>query len=290
MIDIHTHIGRVGLRPTAFLDEAGLLQQLDQHGIEKAVVLPVVSPECLALRATAEDALEAYRRHPDRIIPFCNLDPRSGNSPEADFAPILSEYKAAGCRGLGEVTANLPFDDPFCLNLYQHCGRAGLPVLFHLAAAVGQGLYGVADEMGLPRLEKALRACSQTVFIGHAMSFWAEVASNVDEGTRGGYPVGPVAGPGRTVELLQQYPNLCGDLSAGSGFNAINRDPEFGYWLLEALQDKLLLGTDIARPDQPEIRIPAYLRGAREQGRISEECYRKITRSNAERLLGLAAP
>ena len=32
-----------------------------------------------------------YRRHPSRIIPFANLDPRSGHSPEADFSWILEE-------------------------------------------------------------------------------------------------------------------------------------------------------------------------------------------------------
>jgi hypothetical protein len=289
MIDIHTHIGRVGLTPKAWLDDTELLRQMDSHGIEKAVLLPLgMTPECVAFRGDTEAALEAYGRHPDRIIPFCNLDPRSGNSPEADFSWVLSEYKAAGCRGLGELTANLPFDDPLCMNLYRHCGRAGLPVLFHLAEAVRYGLYGVADERGLPRLERVLQACPETVFIGHAMAFWAEIASTVDEETRGGYPAGPVAGPGRTVELLQRYTNLYGDLSAMSGFNAISREPEFGYWFLEALQDKLLFGTDIAEPNQADVKIVAYLNQARDQGRISEGCYHKVARRNAERLLGLS--
>ena len=30
------------------------------------------------------------------------------------------------------------------------------------------------------------------------------------------------------MELLRKYPNLYGDLSAGSGYNAITRDPAFG--------------------------------------------------------------
>jgi hypothetical protein len=95
-----------------------------------------------------------------------------------------------------------------------------------------------------------------------------------------------VAGPGRTPELLARYPNLYGDLSAGSGFNAISRDPEFGYRFLEEHQDKLLLGTDICHVNQ-EVEIVPYLNRAREEGRISEGCYRKVTRLNAARLLGL---
>ena len=269
------------------MTEQELLRQMDALGIEQAVILPLgMTPECFMLPFTSDDALAVYRRHPSRIIPFANLDPRSGHSPEADFSWILEEWRAAGCRGLGELTANMPCDDPMCLNLYRQCGRVGFPVIFHLAVRVGYGLYGVADEMGLPRLERVLAQCPETVFVGHAMAFWAEIASNVEEETRGGYPPGPVTGPGRVPELLRKYPNLYGDLSAGSGFNAISRDPDFGCRFLEEHQDKLLFGTDICHVNQ-EVPIVPWLHQAREQGRISEQCYQKITRANAQRLLGL---
>ena len=289
MIDIHTHLGRWGLRKEPPMHEAELLRRMDELGIEKAVILPLgMTPECFMLPFSTDDVLEVYRRHPRRIIPFCNLDPRSGNSPATDFSWLLEEFKAAGCKGLGELTANLWFDDPLCMNLYRQCGPAGFPIVFHLAVDVAYGLYGVADEMGLPRLENVLRECPDTVFIGHAMAFWSEVASNVDADTRGGYPRGPVAGPGRTVELLKKYPNLYGDLSAGSGFNAISRDPGFGCHFLEEFQDKLLFGTDICHVNQ-EVPIVPYLNQALAQGKISQTTHRKITRLNAERLLGLEA-
>jgi len=288
VIDIHTHLGRWGLRKEPPMHESELLRRMDELGIEKAVILPLgMTPECFMLPFDTDDVLDVHRRHPDRIIPFCNLDPRSGNSPDADFSWILEEFKAVGCKGLGELTANLYFDDPLCMNLYRQCGRAGLPIIFHLAVAVRHGLYGVADEIGLPRLEKVLRACPDTTFIGHAMAFWAEIASNVDEATRGNYPKGPVAGPGRTVELLRKYPNLYGDLSAGSGFNAISRDPEFGYRFLEENQDKLLFGTDICHVNQ-EVPIVPYLKQALADGKISQTSYLKITRLNAQRLLELS--
>ena len=287
MIDIHTHLGRWGFRKEPPMDESELLRRMDELGIEKAVILPLgMTPECFMLPFDTDDVLDVHRRHPDRIIPFCNLDPRSGNSPDADFSWILEEFKAAGCKGLGELTANLYFDDPLCMNLYRQCGRAGLPIIFHLAVGVRHGLYGVADEMGLPRLEKVLRACPDTTFVGHAMAFWSEIGSNVDEDTRGNYPKGPVAGPGRTAELLKNYPNLYGDLSAGSGFNAISRDPEFGYRFLEECQDKLLFGTDICHVNQ-EVPIVPYLKQALADGKISQTSYLNITRLNAQRLLAL---
>jgi hypothetical protein len=287
MIDIHTHIGRWGLEREASVDEHELLRQMNRLGIDKAVVLPLgMTPECFITAGYTEIILEVYQRHPDRIIPFCNLDPRSGNSPDVDFSWLLGEYKEAGCKGLGELTANIPFDDPMCMNLYHHCGKVGLPVIFHLAVAAARGLYGVVDEMGMPRLERALNEYPETVFIGHAMAFWSEIAAQVDEATRGGYPTGPIDAPGRTVHLLKTYPNMYGDLSAGSGFGALTRDPDFGYWFLEECQDKLLFGTDICHANQ-EIEIVDYLNQARADGRITETCYRKIAHENAAKLLGV---
>ena len=142
--------------------------------IEKAVLLPLGgSPEGGFFYHTNEQVLELYRRHPDRIIPFCNIDPRFGdNAPTTDFSWLLAEYKELGVRGVGEITANLYIDDPMAINLFRQCGDAGLPVTFHLACKIG-GVYGVADDLGLPRLEKVLRECPDTVFFGHAMSFWS---------------------------------------------------------------------------------------------------------------------
>lgn len=287
MIDIHTHIGRWILRDEPAVDEDELLRRADELGIERFAILPLgMTPECFMIGGYTEMVLDAYRRHPDRIIPFCNVDPRSNNSPDTDFSGILSEFKAAGCRGLGELTANVLLDDPLCMNLYRHCGAAGLPIIFHLAVASAYDLYGVVDELGMPRLERVLRECADTIFVGHAPAFWSEIASTVDEASRGQYPGGRVDGPGRTVELLKRYPNLYGDLSAGSGFNAISRDPEFGYRFLEECQDKLLFGTDICHVDQ-DVPIVPYLDAARADGKVSEQCYRKITHDNAARILGM---
>ena len=49
---------------------------------------------------------------------------------------------------------------------------------------------------------------------------------------------------GAVIRLLDQYPNIYGDLSANSGLNAITRDPDFGRQFLIDYQDRLLFGTD----------------------------------------------
>ncbi len=286
MIDIHMHIVKLWGGKDDLTGKA-LMRAMDRRGVDRFVILPAgVSPEVPCFYFGPEDVLKVYRKFPDRVIPFCDVDPRSGkNSPDTDFSWILNHYKEAGSKGLGEMTANLYFDDPRCINLFRQAGKFEFPVLFHLYTKLG-GSYGLADDKGLPRLERALKECPDTIFIGHAMAFWSEISSEVTEETRGGYPSGPVKSTGRLQYLLKKYPNLYGDISAGSGFNAITRDMEYGYNFLEEFQDKLLFGTDIDA-DKKNIPHIEYFREISEGRKISKNAYDKITEKNAVRILKL---
>ncbi len=282
MIDIHTHILTVWEKP-AFTGNR-LIKRMDELGIEKFVVLPITNPEVPYYHVSTEDVLKFYRRHPDRVIPFCNIDPRAGyNSPGTDFSPLLNKYRDAGCKGLGEVMSNLYTDDPLCLNLFSQCGEAGFPVLFHLYHEFG-GSYGLVDDIKLPRLEKALKACPDTAFIGHAPAFWSEISADVSDSTRGGYPEGPVKKGGGLQRLFDKYLNLYGDVSAGSGFNALTRDAEHGYRFLAKYRAKLLFGTDICRRDQ-EAPVVNYFRESLKNKMITKKTYDMITYENARKLL-----
>ena len=141
------------------------------------------------------------------------------------------------------------------------------------------------DDLNLPKLEGALQKFPNLMFLGHSQPFWSEISADVTNETRNGYPKGKVI-PGRVPELLRKYPNMYGDMSAGSGFNAVSRDPEFGYTFMEEFQGKLLFGTDICRPGQ-ELPLPGYLRKIHDDGKISDQTFEKITWKNANRLLRL---
>src|SRR5262245_45968688 len=80
-IDIHTHLGTFYWGKPLSADE--LVRMMDRHGVELACVLPLVSPESSPYPQTTEAALAAYREFPDRLIPFCCLDPRSATLPPA---------------------------------------------------------------------------------------------------------------------------------------------------------------------------------------------------------------
>ena len=151
------------------------------------------------------------------------------------------------------------------------------------------GYYGIVDDLGLPGLEGALRQFPRLKFLGHSQPFWAEISGDLTEELRNTYPKGKVAPGGATVRLFREYPNLYGDLSpaAGSGFNAIHRDPDFGYAFLEEFQDRLLFGSDICDPRDKLDLIP-FLNEAVAKGRISRGAYEKICWRNGEALLGIA--
>jgi predicted TIM-barrel fold metal-dependent hydrolase len=290
LIDIHAHscfrrLTKVS-RPngTKYPTPEELINKMDSEGITKTVVLCVVSPEYRHTVVTSEEALSICSIYPDRLIPFCCFDPRFlTNSVKSDFVPLLSAYKEAGCKGVGEYIPNIPLDDPLNMNFFRQVEQVGFPLLFHLASRIGQ-TYGCYDDPGLPRLEKVLKQFPKLIFLGHSQVFWSEIGSLDNPNERSGYPKGPIRKEGRLVELMREYPNMHGDLSAGSGLNAISRDPEFGYRFMEEFQDRLYFGTDIGSIPQVLPIVP-YFRKLKEQKLISEVAYEKIAWKNAGRIL-----
>lgn len=288
-IDIHVHACRLhGPKrwgKDAYATAEQLLERYDAIGVEKAVLLPGVNPECNYGVQAVEDIIEMAEKYPGRFIPFCNVDPRSiSNSVDAPLGDMLRYYRDHGCKGVGEICANLPFLHPMVQNLFKHVQDVGLPLTFHIAPALG-GTYGLYDEPGLPQLEQSLRQFPNLKFFGHSQAFWAEMARLETPADRCGYPNYPVRDEGVVPKLMRRYPNLYGDLSAGSGHNALARDPEYAVKFLNEFQDRLFFGTDICAPDTPTPLVD-FLLDLRAKKKISEAVFQKVARENALRVLG----
>ncbi len=290
-IDIHVHCVPEPLirQPNGdtFPTPEQVRAMYDVHGIEKGVLLPDgCYPEGSSDICSPREAKALVRDFPETFgWWFAPLSSMAGrNSPDTDLSFYLMQYKAAGAKGVGEISENKPFDDPMMLNLFRHCEACGMPVIFHIGCQGGD--YGIVDDLGLPRLEKVLGMFPNLLFFGHSQKFWAEIGQTDEEG-RNGYPAGKVV-PGRVPELLRRYPNLRGDLSAGSGCNAVTRDPEFGWAFLEEFADQLYFGTDICTPrdkDSFMLNLSSFLDDAMLRGKISYAAYEKISRGNALDLL-----
>lgn len=293
---MHTHVGdlravsNMGRKPIAFDD---LIARLDDEGIAWAVLLPwPASPEGVqfpALFQPQPDILSQIRQsqgYCDRVIPFGNVDPRwGGNTAKTDFSWLFERFAEMGCAGIGEVAPNLPFDDPRVINLFQQCGEWGFPVTIH-ATGMGEGQYGLIDEPGAPHLLNLLKQAPQTFIIGHGQGFWAQISADVSPADMLGYPKGPIRREGMVQKLLRDFPNMYADISAGSGYNALTRDPEYGIQFLNEFQHKLLFGTDVCFADE-EGRMPQlrYLKERHANGDISQDVYDRITFGNALEVL-----
>lgn len=277
-IDDHTHVGtyRHGNKP---LSVKALLDWMDEKDVEKAVILPLVSPESTTYLQLPDVALRAGMEHPDRLIPFCAIDPRAiipGGV--RGLTEIIQKYVDRGAKGFGEHKVGLDFDDPLMMRVYEACQNVGIPLLFHMDQVRGK------DEPGLPRLEHALSTFPELTFIGHGPGWWASISAEVKEkNDLGGYPKGPVLPGGAIDRLMDRYANIYGDLSAGSGANAIGRDREFGREFMIRRQDRLLFGTDYLQPGQSVPQFDLF-----ESLELPADVQAKIYKQNAIRVLDLA--
>ena len=286
-VDVHAHAYLFDCPPqdgvTQFATAEEVVRRYDELEIDRGILLPLIGPEVYAPQSNQE-VLEICRRWPERFIPFCNIDPRGiENSESTDFSVWIDWYKARGCRGVGEFMPNMNVCDPRVWNIFRQFEKAGLPVIFDDTVRVGRS-YGLVDAPGLPQLEETLRTFPGLVLFGHGPAFWSEIGVLETPADRGGYPRYPVRAEGAVPKLFRRYPNLWGDLSAGSGYNALARDRNYAVKFLNEFQDRLCFGTDICYADQ-KLPLAGFLLELKQEGALSGEAFEKIARGNARRLL-----
>ncbi|WP_435320873.1 amidohydrolase family protein [Haloarchaeobius sp. TZWSO28] len=248
LYDSHSHIfpvdpywgpGQTDL--DAFIDE------LDRHGVDRAILLSEEQME-KGFKVPSWWILEQAERYPDRLIPFCAVEPRMAPDRET-MAKMVDEYVAAGARGFGELKVGLAIDDERMRAIYEICDERDLPLLIHMSDK------HAVDEPGLPGLERMLQAYPDLDFILHAHGWWAHISAAVTTEDMAWYAEGPVEPGGRCDELLETYDNCYADFSP-SGFNALARDLEYAQSFLERHHESLLFGTDASY--LPEKTIPHF--------------------------------
>ncbi|MBQ8640879.1 MAG: amidohydrolase family protein [Clostridia bacterium] len=188
---------------------------------------------------------EYKQKAPDRFILGYAPDPRKPDAIQKMRAAIHT-YQVQIC---GEVKLRMMYDNPDAIALFRFCGEHGLPVTLHMD-------YEGAQQTGreFPRrswwyggdidtLERVLRLCPETNFMGHAPGFWCHISGD-DLGVTQAYPKGPVLPGGKIEQLLEKYPNLYCDCSAGSGLNALKRDPEYTKKLILTYSDRFVYARD----------------------------------------------
>jgi len=170
-------------------------------------------------------------------------------------------YLKRGARIIGEMKFGVECDSTEMQEIYELAQAYDVPVLMHWQHE--------RYNFGFERFHKMLEKYPKVIFIGHAQTWWANIDKNhKDQSVL--FPDGKVTPGGWTDQLLSNYPNMYGDLSAGSGLNALTRDEEHTIGFLERHQDKLLFGSDCA---------DSYGHGPNCQGAQTIEVIRKLSSS-----------
>lgn len=238
VIDIHQHQHYHGWT------DAEMMAHQDAMGIGRTILLPAGSPvdrasthfgksNGLAARAGGNLAChDIAKRYPDRyLFGACEVPDLPGAADE------IEKYLKLGAVVIGELKFEVPCDGPEMQRIYRLAEAYEVPVLMHWEH--------MKYNLGFERFHTMLEKYPRVNFIGHAVTWWANVDRNhLEQSVM--YPRGPVTPGGLTDRLLRDYPNLYGDLSAGSGLNSILRDIEQARAFLERHQDKLLYGSDCA--------------------------------------------
>lgn len=287
IVDTHQHTDWCGR------DADGLLADLDEHGIAYAWLLSwclgpteqadrhlhYFNPVHYHSKAThpgmpLADIVAAKAKHPQRfVVGYCP-------HPLWPDAPQLLEaaHDMHGARVCGEWKFRIAFDDPRCLEIFRVAGRLRMPVVLHLDVPyLGSPPVYQPEWYGgtIDTLARALRACPDTIFIGHAPGFWREISGDAASEPKQ-YPDGPIAPDGRLLQLFGEHSNLWADLSAESGRTALARDPDHAARFLARHADRLLFARDFYGG-----KLHALLQSLP----LSAEVIEKIYWQNAERLV-----
>ena len=292
-IDIHAHgfledmyHYRTNVPGKPFCTPDDLVRLYDKYDVEKGCLLPLVSPESPLQTQSNEEIIRFCKTHPDRFVPFCNVDPRNLlNNMKSPFARVFRHYRDLGCKGIGEVTCSLRMLDDRVQAMFAAAEEVGFSVTCQLAPFEEEN-YGLADLPGLPGLEETLKRFPKLKFFGHSQAFWCEIGEYRGQDVRFKFPKGPVK-EGRVAQLMRKYPNLYGDLSSGSGYNALSRDRKYAAKFLNEFQDRLMFAMDICAPEGYIAPLGDFLKGLVADGSISQTVFDKVARGNAIRILGI---
>jgi len=237
IIDIHQHLGYMD-RP----DDA-LLQHQRGMGVTKTILLPAGRPVKMAsTHDGVANGLQAKALGNEACYQFAGAHPKeylfaANEVPDLDGAAAeIEKYLKLGAVMIAEQKFGVDCDSLAMQRIYEVAQAHHVPVLMHWQV----GMFN----HGFERFYKMLEKFPRVNFIGHAQTWWANVDKNYHDDANNLYPKGPITPGGLTDRYLADYPNMFGDLSAGSGLNALTRDESFTPGFFQRHQDKLLFGSD----------------------------------------------
>lgn len=277
IIDIHQHTDYSGRNNDLLLTHQRAM------GITTTILLPAGRPVIsesthngvsngLQAKVTGNKVTYKFaKKHPNEFLFGANEVPD-----HKDAVKTIEKYLKRGAVVIGELKFGVECDSKEMQKIYHLAREYNVPVLMHWQF----DMYNY----GFERFHTMLEKYSQVNFIGHAQGWWASIDKGYTDQSIV-YPKGKVTPGGLTDRLLRDYPNMYGDLSAGSGLNSMTRDEEHAREFLTRHQDKLLYGSDCPDPEG----LVAVCQGAQTIAEIrklsaSKQIERKLLYDNAKKL------
>ncbi len=266
VLDIHQHTNYSGRTD----DQLAAHQR--KMGVAKTILLPAGYKPTPGLDVGGNDTcVSLAHNHPKEFVYFANELPDIPATRET-----LEKYLKTGAPGIGEQKFHVDCDSSSMQLVARIALEHHVPVLMHFQ----HDTYNLHIE----RLHTMLQKFPKVNFIGHAQTWWANIDRNCDQVTM--YPKGKVTPGGITDRLLSDYPNMYGDLSAGSGLNSMLRDEDQARDFLKRHQDKLMFGSDCTDTvGEGDKCLGAQILAAVRRLAPDPKIQRKIFHQNARRII-----
>lgn len=122
-----------------------LISEMDGAGVDVSVALGYGWTDPDAARISNDYMLAAAADHPNRVVPFCSVDPGWGDAAVAEVERCLS----LGARGIGELHADTqdwsPENPDGLRRLMALAEEAAVPVVVHASEPVGHRYPGKGE-------------------------------------------------------------------------------------------------------------------------------------------------
>ncbi len=241
ILDAHVHLTPDGAWYGTGLDasEARLLREMDQAGVERALLVPAPGAGGNGFVA------EVCRRHPDRLAGLAMLDPEGGEGGEPLAERARRALEDLGAKGfkVHPRAQNLDPNDPRLAPLMETAAAWGVPVMFCT--------YLGACQVPLQRLtplcydQLAKRHPRTTIILAHA-------------------------GVQRVLDayfVAKANPNVYLEISHVLAYLQGTSAWQDLVWVCDKLDQRVIFGSDF-----PEVSLPAYTELVREALAARSSC------------------
>ena len=242
IVDIHQHLNYSGRSDDV------LIAHQRTMGATTTILLPAGRPvNSASTHAGVSNGLQAQALGNQACLEFARAhrrEYRHGANEVPDLEGATKEierYLERGALLIAEQKFGVDCDSAGMQRIYQIARAHRVPVLMHWQFEM--------YNYGFDRFHRMLEKYHDVSFLGHAQTWWANIDRSYRDRVEDLYPKGPVTPGGLTDRYLSDYGNMYGDLSAGSGLNALTRDEAFTRDFLTRHQDKLVFGSDCSDAD-----------------------------------------